>query len=219
MSYVVVGARWLVGLLLALAAVAKIDDQEGLRAAIGRYRVIPAGWAPLLAYGLPYAEAVLALLVVLGTLPRIVAWLVVAMFVIFASAIALNLVRGESFECGCGTGPEPRLISWDLVARDLVLAGLAVLCALEPVPALSLLSGVRRTGTPSAVALLPVPMLVIVLLVLSRLELATHTARSWLRTGPRGRSVVAFTDAARAEPPRLLIDRRGGRGQSGSASP
>jgi len=42
----------------------------------------------------------------------------------YAAAIAANLVRGRSWiDCGCGGGDQ---LTWGLVARNAVLAGLAV---------------------------------------------------------------------------------------------
>jgi hypothetical protein len=195
-SWVVIGSRWFVAIVLGLAALAKAGDRQVLRDAIVRYRVVPASWNPPLAWALPKAESALAVLLALGVLAHIVAPIIAAVLVLFALVVALNLLRGESFECGCGVGLEPRPIGWGLVARDLGLAGLALIVAVEPAPSLSLFAGTHRVSDPSALALLPVPMLVIVLFIIGRLELATHTGRSWLLSrAPR--------TASRADPERL----------------
>ena len=42
----------------------------------------------------------------------------------YGAAIAANLVRGRSWiDCGCGSGDQ---LTWGLVARNAVLAGLAI---------------------------------------------------------------------------------------------
>ena len=53
------------------------------------------------------------------------------LLLVYAAAIALNLARGrDAIDCGCGAPGDERSIGVDLVARNLVLAALALGAAL-----------------------------------------------------------------------------------------
>ncbi|MEN9924447.1 MAG: hypothetical protein RL268_573 [Pseudomonadota bacterium] len=88
----------------------------------------------LLAYAVLSLEvSVFALNVAAWSLPAGGA-LAAALFVIYAIAIAGNLARGNVLlDCGCSWGNERQPASWGLVARNLVLAGFALILALPPV--------------------------------------------------------------------------------------
>ena len=55
-----------------------------------------------------------------------------ALLVLFAAAMAINLGRGRSdIDCGCFIGVQKQRISWALVVRNLVLAGFGLMLLVE----------------------------------------------------------------------------------------
>lgn len=121
-------------LLLLLAAWHKISARERFLAALADYRLLPAVLLGPVAMLLPALEATLGLawLAAVGT--GTVAVLTAGLLVFYALAVAINLLRGRvHIDCGCGfgnatAGAQP--LSWWLVARNLAVAGLALVATL-----------------------------------------------------------------------------------------
>jgi hypothetical protein len=67
-----------------------------------------------------------------GSVPAVGAAL---LLVIYASAVAVNLLRGrDHIDCGCVGAAGRRPIAWVLVARNGVLSGVALVAALPAAP-------------------------------------------------------------------------------------
>lgn len=115
----------LFAMLLATAAWHKWSDRHDFARALGAYRLLPPDLLMPATVALAVVETAL---VPLLTLPatRAPAFAVAAvLLVVYAGAMAINLLRGRrDIDCGCG-GPAQRL-SWALPARNAVLALLAV---------------------------------------------------------------------------------------------
>jgi uncharacterized membrane protein YphA (DoxX/SURF4 family) len=157
MVYALLAARWVLALALFRAGVAKLGSRERLADAIGRYALVPARCIATLAAGLPNVEIVVGLALALGVVPDVTGWLASALLLGFAGAVAANLMRGRRFDCGCG-GSLDGQISWPLVVRNLLLAGLAAAVALGPAGLAAAPSGHPVHIAPTT--LLPVPMIV-----------------------------------------------------------
>ena len=120
-------ARAALAAVFAQAACHKARDLQAFTGAVAAYELVAAPLAPLVAAQLLAAEIVLAglLLVPALRLPSSVAAL--ALLALYSAAIGVNLARGRrDIDCGC-SGPALRrpLSPW-LLARNAVLAGLAV---------------------------------------------------------------------------------------------
>ena len=122
------GAALGFALLLGVAAWRKLSDLPAFTAVVADYRIVPQ--ALLLPAGalVPAVEATLASLWL--TAPwyangaAVAGFGTAALMAGYAAAIAANLVRGRSWiDCGCGGGDQ---LTWGLVVRNAVLAGLAV---------------------------------------------------------------------------------------------
>ena len=123
-------------LLWLLAAWHKVAAGERFVATFSEYRLLPEAWTRPVARLLPFVEAALGLGWLTGLAPGWVAPLTAALLGAYASAIAINLVRGRvHIGCGCGlgaaTGDDPAL-SWWLVARNLLLGAVAMTAVLPP---------------------------------------------------------------------------------------
>ncbi|GLZ31557.1 hypothetical protein Lesp02_37450 [Lentzea sp. NBRC 105346] len=144
------GTRLALGTMLLVAGAAKLGSTVDFAATVDRYRVLPAALVPLVATLVPLLEVGCGALLLLGVAPRVAAPLAAGLLVAFAVAMAVNLVRGERFDCGCG-GTD-REISWWLVARNVVLSAAAVAVAALP-SAVPAVTGIAVVITLVAMAL------------------------------------------------------------------
>lgn len=111
--------------LLLHGAVAKGLERAEFEQHLAAYGV-PAALQPALALAVPLAEGLLALALV--TPWRTEAALGAAiLLLVYAGAMAWHLMQGHVLDCGCGGAPLP-VSAW-LVARNAILAALAVVGA------------------------------------------------------------------------------------------
>lgn len=112
-----------VSTLLIASAWHKWQDLPLFRSHLEAYGLLPAAAAEGATYALPVAEllaAVLMLLPVAGVCGHALA---MGLLLLYAAAMAINVLRGRTdLACGCG-GPALR-VGWGLVARNLVLSAL-----------------------------------------------------------------------------------------------
>jgi uncharacterized membrane protein YphA (DoxX/SURF4 family) len=134
---------------LALAGVwawagwAKIADADGAARAVRAYEIFPESLVKPIAWGLPFVELGLAVLLLVGLACRPAAWVSAVLFLAFIVMIGSAWARGLSIDCGCfGGGGAAEGVDGAKYAqemlRDLVFVGLAVFVAIGPTSALSL---------------------------------------------------------------------------------
>lgn len=123
---IVTGLAWFLAWLFARAALHKLRAVDYYRVLIGRY-LGTAGSAPAV-YLLAVVESVVAVLLVLPHLQRL-GLVLAALFLLFYGALmALKILfGGADMQCGCSGPDSPLQLSWALVLRNLVCAGLASL--------------------------------------------------------------------------------------------
>ncbi len=141
-----------VGMVFVLAGAAKLRHRELLAGVIANYRLLPAALVGPTALLLPPVELALGTALLLGG-----HWLAalgaMALLLIFAAAMAINIRRGRSqIDCGCGRSQLRQPLSWLLVGRNVVLAAL-LLPRLLPSPAASPAVSPAETGTDLMIAL------------------------------------------------------------------
>jgi uncharacterized membrane protein YphA (DoxX/SURF4 family) len=128
--------RWFIAGVFLRAGVVKLGDQAEFRAAVANYQLLPLRFVGPVAVVLPVAEIAGGVLLATGILTAPAAMLLGLLLAAFAVAIAINLARGRSFDCGCSGSSTPSKISWRHVAVDLVLAaGAALVAVFGPVAA------------------------------------------------------------------------------------
>jgi peroxiredoxin len=76
---------------------------------------------------LPVAEIVIAILLVFVESAWVASFAALALLFFFITAISLNLARGQKPDCNCFGQVHSQPISWSLVVRNLIFAGLALL--------------------------------------------------------------------------------------------
>jgi uncharacterized membrane protein YphA (DoxX/SURF4 family) len=124
-------ARLALALLFAAAAVHKLRHVASFRATLEGYALLPAQWIVPAGAAVIVAELGIAIGLCLPPLSVSAALAAAALLAVYGAAIAINLRRGRrDIDCGC-TGPARRQpIHPVLVARNAMLAGVALLVAL-----------------------------------------------------------------------------------------
>lgn len=129
---VVIGARFVLATLFALAAVPKLLDPTSFARDVENYHLLPPELVALVAVLLPPVELVLALALVTGVHARGAAILTGGLLLAFAGGMAQAIARGIDLDCGCfGSALAMEVSGWT-IARNLVLFGLAMLVVMAP---------------------------------------------------------------------------------------
>lgn len=132
--------RTFLALLFVTAGLSKLQNLEEFYGVVRNFRLLPDGPSRAVAYSLPILEIAVAagLLASSGTVPAAVT--AALLLAGFAVAIAINVARGRTYiDCGCMRQGMKQPVSWLLVLRNGVLAGLALAVAV-------LLPSVRPAG-------------------------------------------------------------------------
>jgi putative oxidoreductase len=156
---VAVAARFAVAFVFLFAALPKLAAPAKFLSAVENYDVLPDRFVAPVASWLPRLELLSGALLILGVGVSVVGLAAALLLGVFSLAVAVNLARGRSFDCGCGTSGVSRQIGWNLVAADLVLAAMALVAAVVDPAVLELkhfsfLGTTRSFGRGDAVAIL-----------------------------------------------------------------
>lgn len=121
--WVELAARWLLGAAFVYAGYNKILAPAVFAKIVYGYNLFPAELINLIAIVVPFLEFFAGIALVIGVYPRSAALIVNGMLLTFIAALAINLVRGYEFDCGCfsinATGREP--FTGYLILRDFIL--------------------------------------------------------------------------------------------------
>jgi hypothetical protein len=124
---VVLIGRLTLSLLFGTAALHKLRDVASFRAALERYELLPPLWAVPAGAAVIAAEVGIAVGLLLPPAAPVAALAAAALLVLYGAAIAANLARGRrDIDCGCSGPARRQPISGWLVARNALLATLAV---------------------------------------------------------------------------------------------
>ena len=107
------------------AGIEKIINPGSFAVAIYNYKLLPDCAINLSAIFLPLLEILIAVNLVIGIYTRGAALLSSLIFMTFATALTINLVRGLDISCGC-FGASSGNISWFYPVRDLSLFCMSV---------------------------------------------------------------------------------------------
>jgi hypothetical protein len=134
--------RCLLAFVFVRAALHKVRHYRDFRTQLAAYQLMPARLQSAFTVFLILLEAFLALSLVFGGWTY-TSYLAAALLLVYAAAMALNLLRGnDDLDCGC-SGPAVHLsskpsgvtqaISWTLVVRNCILVVFALVTAI-PLP-------------------------------------------------------------------------------------
>jgi uncharacterized membrane protein YphA (DoxX/SURF4 family) len=124
-------ARVVVGGVFIVAGGSKIGNAAYFAAQIAAFGIVPHPFVAPMALLLPFLEVLLGGYLVIGLYARLAGWIAAIQLLIFAAAIASAVLRGLSLSCGCFGPNDQTVTSWPEVARDVVLALVAVFIALR----------------------------------------------------------------------------------------
>ncbi len=119
--------------VFAAAAAGKLADRDGTRRAVGEFGTPDRLVAPL-ARLLPLAEIAVAFALVFAVTRPAGAVGALVLLVVFSAAVGVSLARGRTPECHCFGQLHSAPASWKTLARNALLAGLAVLALTEGGP-------------------------------------------------------------------------------------
>jgi Methylamine utilisation protein MauE len=199
---VLVASRALVGSLLVAAGIAKLFETPDRRLQVVRgYEILPPGLARVASSSLPAIELFLGGSLLAGVLMPIPAVGALLLFGGFAVAMAINLFRGRSIECGCFGSQQETRISWGAVVRNLSLAALSLLSSgpgaqgwrwpIDYVPSSSvdLLSRDAMAASVTGIGVLLLGLLAVVLRRTRRFPNPLHPdSEEWMRDAQARRS-------------------------------
>ena len=124
-----------IAVLLLVSATQKLRDVPSFHGVLDSYALLPAALLRPTAWTLPIVEAS-AGLSLLGERTRVLgAALGLTVLGAVTLAVAINLLRGRTdLGCGCGGIEDEQSLSWILVMRNLLLAGVLSLSLAHPTP-------------------------------------------------------------------------------------
>jgi Methylamine utilisation protein MauE len=111
-------------LVMFAAAWHKFSERDEFIGALDAYQMIPSVLLYPVARVLPMIEIAIGFLSLIPATRSVGLTAFAILIAIYGLAIAINLVRGRN-EIDCGCGGEVHLLSWGLVARNLMLVVLA----------------------------------------------------------------------------------------------
>jgi hypothetical protein len=119
--------------VFARAALHKASDFSWFAHNLGAYRLLPATASVPAAAALLVLEALVVFGLIFPQTRPVAALLGLLLLALYAAAIAINLLRGNTrIDCGCGGAGQG--LSWFLVARNAALCGLAAITMATPLP-------------------------------------------------------------------------------------
>lgn len=117
--------RLTLAIIFFYAGIEKIINPRDFAVAIYNYQLLPDCAVNALAVILPWLEIIVAICLVAGLYVRGATLISSALFLTFATALAISLVRGLDISCGC-FGAASGSINWLYLARDLSLFCMSV---------------------------------------------------------------------------------------------
>ena len=122
--------RVAVALVFAAAAIGKFRHPAAFKRILAGYRLLPSVATAPASLVLPVVEAAVAIILPLQTVRPWPSLAAVALLLLFAAAMAINLLRGRAdIDCGCAfAGGGTTGLRWPAIGLNAALAG-ALCCA------------------------------------------------------------------------------------------
>jgi len=137
-NYAVLAVSIAVAAIFIYAGIDKIRDPLQFADSTAAFAILPAVLINLLALGLPPFEVACGVLLLAPRTRRVAALAVVAVTVMFFTALASALLRGLTLDCGCfGVGAPSRPRMWIELALDVGLFSAALFVYLRSITRVS----------------------------------------------------------------------------------
>lgn len=178
--------RYILATTFFLAGLSKISNHRAFAQVISRYNLLPERYSPAVATWLPRFEILSAVLLGAGVLVSLAATALLVALVVFTAAVTINLVRGQSMDCGCFGSTAGRTITWFSVLRNLLLIAIAIVAVRSPYINLSLAgrgepASVTSDASAVAVAMMGITSVLLALLLteIVRITRASRSIAKW----------------------------------------
>ncbi len=93
--------RVFLGVILGWAGIVKIQNLEAFIKIVTAYDLLPEGWVVLWGIFLPWIELVTGLFLFFGLWAKSAVLSSSGLFLVFAAAVSINILRGADIACGC----------------------------------------------------------------------------------------------------------------------
>jgi len=100
-SWIELAVRWILGLTFIYASYHKIISPSDFAKIVYGYGLFPEIFINLIAIVIPFLELIAGLALIIGVYPRSAAMIINALLLVFVTVLAINLIRGHEFDCGC----------------------------------------------------------------------------------------------------------------------
>lgn len=118
-----------IGLVFAVAGLAKIGDPGAFVEDIHNFRLVPVIAENLVAVALPWVELVAAIALILGVRARAAAVVTTGLMAVFTVAVVLALGRGLDIECGCFGTVDGTRVGLMKIAENVALFAVSLLAS------------------------------------------------------------------------------------------
>lgn len=127
-SWLALAARLYLASVFLAASIYKIMDPVSFAVDVATYGILPLALINGFALVVPWIEALVGVLLVVGFRVRAAALLVAGMMVMFMVALGIALAKGLDMSCGCfaSAAGEADPIGWGTMMRDAAWLALAL---------------------------------------------------------------------------------------------
>lgn len=115
--------RGSLGSVFVAASAHKALRPTRFKRAVRGYALVPSVLVGPTAWAMIGVEFMIGVSLLFSLAPAVMLAAAAVVLAVLAGAVAINLVRGRTIDCGCSVGTTPQIISWGLVARNVVLVG------------------------------------------------------------------------------------------------
>jgi uncharacterized membrane protein YphA (DoxX/SURF4 family) len=127
-SWIELAARWILGLTFIYASLHKILAPADFAKIVYGYGLFPEISINLIAIMIPFLELITGLALIIGVYPRSAAITINGLLLAFIAVLAINLIRGHEFDCGCFSAAQNEYSSSPgvTIAQDIVYLALGM---------------------------------------------------------------------------------------------
>jgi uncharacterized membrane protein YphA (DoxX/SURF4 family) len=125
LDFFLLAARLFLAFIFIYAGTDKISNPAGFSQAIQNYRLFPTEIINIFAIIIPWIELICGLLLLFGISVRENSFIISSLLFVFTLAVAISMIRGLNFDCGCFGKPSP--IGWKKLGENFLMLLLSVL--------------------------------------------------------------------------------------------
>ncbi|MCX7610082.1 MAG: DoxX family membrane protein [Ignavibacterium sp.] len=118
-------ARVFLAFIFIYAGIEKISNLAAFSQSIQNYRLLPVEVINLFAITIPWIELICGLLLLFGISVRENSLIISSLLFVFTLAVAISMIRGLNFDCGCFGKPSP--IGWKKLGENSLMLILGIL--------------------------------------------------------------------------------------------